>query len=145
MSYMDFIDMDIDKPKLIYPKEVIKIGENITVETGFYRKRVENFYDVVLKNKEKEIFLGRFQKVDDTVKTKYNDGKILVFSERFTADTNSMNIVKVYSLYDILDDTFINCTEAEALNIFDKTIDSSHLINGDNPLRREDPEKKRRL
>ena len=39
-----------------------------------------------------------------------------------------VEIIKVLSLYDILDDTFYSCTEKEALELFDKDVESKYLI-----------------
>lgn len=136
---------NIDEPKLIYNIDTIKIGEGATIKIDFYEKRGTRFYDIVLNLKDKEIFIGRFNKGEETIKAKYNDGKIIICDERLIEGENKVGIMKVFSLYDILDDTFYSCTEEEALNIFDSSIDTSHLKDKNKPIYRADIEKKRRL
>ena len=136
---------DINIPKLLYPIEVMNIGDNIKLEIGLYEKRKNKFYDVILRINNSEFFLGRFNKTYNTVKAKYNDGKILIYTPEFNDNTKSMQIIEVLSLYEILDDTFYSCTQEEALNIFDNSIDSSYLKNKNKPIYRMDIEKNKRL
>ena len=138
------VNSDINIPKLINQKDIIKIGENLTIEKGLYEKRGSRFYDIVLKSNEEEIFLGRFNKEQNNIDIEYKDGKILICQRKFDNDTQKFKIIKVFSLYEIIDKTFYSCTEAEALNIFDSSIDTSSLINGDNSIVRTDVEKLRR-
>ena len=139
------MNYDINKPKLVHSKDIIKISDKVSIEIGLYTKRGSSFYDVVLKNNSKEIFLGRFPKMYDTVKAKYNDGKILIFNDRFDEEAKTVKIIKVHSLYDILDDTFLSCTEEEAITMFDSTLDTSGLISSQNMIYRSDIEKVRRF
>lgn len=136
---------NIDEPKLIYNIDTIKIGEEATLKIDFYEKRGTRFYDIVLNLKDKEIFLGRFNKGEETIKAKYNNGKIIICDEKPIKGENKVGIMKVFSLYDILDDTFYSCTEIEALNAFDPSIDTSYLKDKNKPIYRSDIEKKRRL
>ena len=137
--------LDINTPKLLYPKDIIKIGENAQISIGTYSKRNNTFQDVILELNGKEIFLGRFNKEEDSLAIKYNDGKILMGYQTFKKETGDMRIIKVLSLYEMLDDTFISCTEKEALNMFDSNIDDSYLKNKDALIHRSDIEKKKRL
>ena len=136
---------DINKVKLIYTIDNIKISEEINIKINLCEKRGNRFYDVVFYLKDKEILLGRFDKEENKVCAKYKDGKILIYNNKFNKHTNQMEIIKVLSLYEIVDDTFYSCTEEEALNIFDKSIDASYLKNKNNPIYRSDIEKTRRL
>lgn len=136
-------NLDINIPKLLGPVDEIKIGENSIIEKGLYEKRGNSFYDIKLKLKDKEIFLGRFNKTFDRLSVKYKEGKILVCNEEFKAD--GIKIVSVLSLYDILDDTFYSCTEEEAIQIFDPSIDQSYLKNKTRNISRTDIEKLKRI
>ncbi|MBR6689981.1 MAG: hypothetical protein IKL65_01455, partial [Bacilli bacterium] len=100
------------------------------------------FHDVIFSLKGKEFFLGRFNKTFDKINVKYKDGKIIIFYEEISKQTNQMEIIEVLSLYEIVDDMFYSCTQKEALELFDKTIDSSHLKNHDERIYRTDPVKK---
>ncbi len=137
--------LDINTPKLLYPKDIIKIGENAQINIGTYEKRRDVFQDVILELNNKEIFLGRFNKDENKLIVKYKDGKILIGYQEFKKETEDMRIIKVLSLYEMLDDTFISCTEKEALNMFDPNIDDSYLKNKDSLIHRADIEKKIRL
>lgn len=137
--------LGINTPKLLYTKEIIEIGENAKISIGTYEKRRDIFQDVVLELNNKEIFLGRFNKEENKLIVKYNNGKILIGNEEFKQEVQEMRIIKVLSLYDMLDDTFYSCTEKEALNMFDSNIDSEYLKNKDALMHRTDIEKKKRL
>ena len=137
--------LDINTPKLLYPKDIIKIGENAQISIGTYEKRRDVFQDVMLDLNGKEIFLGRFDKDENKLTVKYKDGKILIGHEMFKKETEDIRIIKVLSLYEMLDDTFISCTEKEALNMFDSNIDDTYLKNKDSLIHRADIEKKKRL
>ena len=136
---------DINTPKLLHKKEIIEIGENAKISIGTYKKRNDVFQDVVLELNSEEIFLGRFAKYENLLTVKYKDGKILIGYQEFKKDVEDMRIIKVLSLYEMLDDTFISCTEKEALNMFDSSIDDSYLKNKDALMHRDDIEKKIRL
>lgn len=136
---------NLNIPKLIDAIEITKIGKNSHIGVGLYEKRNNKFYDVVLKLNDKEIFIGRFNKEFNKLRVKYADGKILVYYDEFSKQSNKMEIIKVLSLYDILDNTFYSCTEIEALELFDKDINSSNLKDKDNYIRHSDCEKRKRL
>lgn len=137
--------LDINTPKLLYKKDIIKIGENAQITIGTYEKRRDVFQDVVLELDGKEIFLGRFNKDENMLTVKYKDGKILIGYQEFKKEVEDMRIIKVLSLYEMLDDTFISCSENEALNMFDPSIDNTYLKNKDALMHRADIEKKKRL
>ena len=137
--------LDINTPKLLYPKDIIKIGENAQINIGTYEKRRDVFQDVILDLNGKEIFLGRFNKDENQLIVKYKDGKILIGYQEFKKETEDMRIIKVLSLYEMLDDTFISCSEKQALNMFDPNIDDSYLKNKDALMHRADIEKRIRL
>jgi len=139
------MDYDRNKEKLIYTVSKIKISEDAFIEIKEYEKRGTRFHDVIFKLKEKEIFLGRFIKIYNTVKANYKDGKILLYHEEYNEKNKEMNIIKVLSLYNILDDIFYSCSEVEALNIFDPLLDSSGLKTPDYLIYRSDLEKRKRL
>lgn len=136
-------ELNINIPRLLGPVDEIKIGENAVIEKGLYEKRGNKFYDIKIKLQDKEIFLGRFNKTFDRISVKYKDGKILICNEEFKKD--SMKIVDVLSLYDILDDTFYSCTEEEAIKIFNPNIDYSNLKNKKRNISRADIEKLKRI
>ena len=135
---------DINTPKLLQPLDVIKIGEDAKIVIGLYEKRGNKFYDVTLNLKDKQIFLGRFDKTFDFFKVLYNNGKILTCYENFDKDSGSIQILEVLSLYEIVDDTFYSCIEEEALTMFDPNIDASYLRNKNNLIYRTDIEKRKR-
>ena len=137
--------LDINTPKLLYPKDIIEIGEKARITVGTYEKRRDVFQDVILELSGKEIFLGRFIKDEKLLTVKYNDGKILIGYNEFKKEVEDMRIIKVLSLYEIVDDTFISCTENEALNMFDNNIDDTYLKNKDALMHRADIEKRKRL
>ena len=139
------VNKNINIPKLVQSKEIIEIGKNLTIEKGLYEKRGSRFYDIILKNNDKEIFFGRFLKENNDIYIDYTDGKILISQKKYDNENKIFNIIKVMSLYEIIDNTFYSCTEEEALQIFDSTIDTSNLINGNNSIVRTDVEKLRRL
>lgn len=134
---------NINTPKLLYPKDVIKIGESAQITIGMYQKRIDFYQDVVLELKDKQIFLGRFVTEDDKLVVKYKDGKILIGREK--EETKGTKLTKVLLLYEISDDTFYSCSEIDALNMFDLGIDSSYLENKSSFMHRSDLEKIIRL
>lgn len=131
--------------KLIYLCETVKINENTNINITLNEKRNNKFFDVVLNLKNKEIFLGRFIKEFNKISAKYNEGKILIFCDEFDQKDRRMKISEVLSLYEVVDDTFYSCTEIEALNIFDNSLDTSFLKKPHNPIHRSDIEKNKRL
>ena len=134
-----------NETKLVYLFETIKINEKSFINIKLNEKRNNKFFDVIFNLNGKEIFLGRFAKDFNIINAKYKDGKILIYYENFNQNKHCMTINKVLSLYDILDDTFYSCTEIEALNIFDSSIDSSYLKQPENLIHRSDVEKSKRL
>ena len=134
-----------DELKLLSLVETIKISENAFINVSLYQKRNSVFYDVVLNLNGKEIFLGRVPQSEKKLIVKYKDGKILLAYKSHINDDEGMKIIKVLSLYEIVDDTFYSCTEKEALNIFDSSLDDSFLEEENSLIHRTDLEKKKRL
>ena len=134
-----------DELKLLSLVETIKISENAFINVSLYQKRNAVFYDVVLNLNGKEIFLGRVSQSEKKLIVKYKDGKILLAYKSHINDDEGMKIIKVLSLYEIVDDTFYSCTEKEALNIFDSSLDDSFLKEENSLMHRADIEKKKRL
>jgi len=139
--YMNNLD---NEKKLLNFKEEI-IGEEAKIVIKTYQKRNNVFQDVVLQLGNREIFLGRFPKDEKKLIVKYSDGKILLAYKSQINELEGMKIIKVLSLYEILDDTFYSCTEKEALNIFDSSLDDSFLEEENSLMHRADIEKKKRL
>ena len=139
------MNYDVNEIKLIYNINTLKISEDAFIKIDLIEKRGNKFFDVILTLKEREIFLGRFDKTIDKINAKYKDDKILIFYEEYTKETEKMEIIKILSLYEIIDDMFYSCSEKEALELFDKNIDSSYLKDKDNKIYREVVEKNRRL
>lgn len=131
--------------KLLNLVETIKISEVAFINVSLYQKRNAVFYDVVLNLNGKEIFLGRVPHIEKKLIVKYKDGKILLAYKSHINELEGMKIIKVLSLYEILDDTFYSCTEKEALNIFDSSLDDSFLQEENSLMHRVDLEKKKRL
>lgn len=144
MNNLDNI-VDINTPKLLYDKDIIKIGENAKISIGTYEKRRDIFHDVILELNEKEIFLGRFLKDEKTITVKYNDGKILIGYEEFKKEVEEMRIIKVLTLYEMVDDTFYSCSEKDALNIFNPNLSDAYLKDKETLMYRADVEKRKRL
>ncbi|MBQ2946798.1 MAG: hypothetical protein IJE04_02990 [Bacilli bacterium] len=144
MNNLDNI-VDINTPKLLYDKDIIKIGENAKISIGTYEKRRDVFYDVILELNEKEIFLGRFLKDEKTLTVKYNNGKILIGYEEFKKEVEEMRIIKVLTLYEMVDDTFYSCSEKDALNIFNSNLSDAYLKDKETLMYRADVEKRKRL
>ena len=133
--------------KLIRPKKIVNINDHAAIELALYCQRhgaaVSEFYDVEFKINDKRILLGRFNNIDQdcSLDVKYNNGKVLVFEEKYNKSTKKFEITKVHSLYEIVDDTFYSCTEEDAIDIFDKKLNSTYLENKDNMIYRADIEK----
>lgn len=139
------MNSNINSVKLIYESDNIKIGENAYIKISLCEKRINRFYDVVLCLKDKEIFLGRFDKDDNCVGAKYKDGKILIYKDEFKKQTGKLEIIEVLSLYEVADDTFYSVTEKEAIELFDNTINSTFIKKKNNVLHKTDIEKIKRL
>ena len=133
---------DINKPKLKYPPEIIKINDNNYISIAEYEKRNSTFYDVIFNNNGKEIFIGRYIKDFDIVKVMYKDGKILVYIDKYIKEKKGLYITDIYTLYDILDDVHYNESKEEMLRIFDPSLSDEFLINKNKILQRSDIEKK---
>ena len=136
---------DINKPKLKYEPDILNIGKDLYVSVAEYQKRGDSFFDIILHNKEKEIFIGRYSTDLHNINVMYNNGTILVYSRQFIKERNNNFIVKVHSLYDILDDVHYSLTEEEALTLFDPQLDTTFLKDKTKSTIREDVEKKHRL
>lgn len=134
----------VNEKKLKYKAEIVNINENNYISVSEYEKRGNSFFDVVFNNNGKEIFIGRYNKELKKINVKYNNGKILVFTNDFIKD-KGVFITDVLSLYDVLDDTFYSVTKLEALNVFDPTIDSSYIKNKNKLIVRDDIEKYDRM
>ena len=99
---------DINTPKLLCPKDVMKIGESAQITIGTYQKRINVYQDVVLELNDKEIFLGRFVTEEDKLVVRYKDGKILIGREK--QENNVTKMTKVLTLYEVVDDMFYSCS-----------------------------------
>ena len=121
----------INKAKLLYEPEIIKINNNNYIKVSQYSYRNNTYYEVIFNNNGKDIFIGKYDTENQPVNAKYNDGKILVYTYDYVGENHNLEITKVLNLYDILDETFFCVTEEEALGIFDVDIDSSNLKNRD--------------
>ena len=135
----------LSKPVLLGRPQIMEIGDKACIETCEYEYRKDKYYDIKLIRDNKEYFLGRIYKEEYLITPEYKDGKIIVLGKKFIKNKRSVEAVKVYSLYSILDDTFICATEKDALNLFDEKQDSSNLIDPDNLIHTTDFEKKKRL
>lgn len=134
---------NINVPKLIGSKNIIKIGETAQITIGMYQKRNNVYQDVVLELKDEDIFLGRFITEEENLVVKYRDGKILI--GRGKEENSIAKITKVLTLYEVIDDTFYSCSEIEALSMFDPSIDKTYLQNKNTYMHRSDLEKIIRL
>lgn len=127
------------------PSAINRINDKNFINTQLYRKKTYSFYDVILNKNGKEVFIGRFDKENDFIQTKYNNGKILVYYDKFDNSTGKLQVIEVLALFDMLDELVYACTEEEALSIFDKNIDTSYLKNPDRNIRKSDIERKKRI
>lgn len=136
--------IDINSPRLIGDPIITEISENIMVETQNYIFRYEKYTDVILINilTNEQYFIGRFKEPQSKVKILFNDGKILVYNDKYNYEKNNNVITNVLALYSILDDSIYAETEENALNIFNKDLDSSFLENKDRLLIEIDIERK---
>lgn len=134
-----------NEEKLIGTPDIYMINNSCYIGVQLKEKRGDKFFDVLLIDNDKEIFLGRIMKELENLRILINNNKVLIYSSMFDSITKEMQINKVYSLYDIDDDLFYSCTELEALNMFDSNININYLLNKNNNISRSDVEKKKRL
>ena len=147
LSYNIYEEKELNGPDVVElegDRHIDKIGENAKIEIRHYRKKGETYYVVIFKIDEREVFLGKFPDDIEQLKADYVNGKILIFTDVFDQVSGLFKVDQVFSLYDILDDTFYSCTEAEALKTFDPFVDRKFLKNKDRLIARSDIEKKKR-
>ena len=123
----------------------IKIDNNNFIKKTDIEKRGNIFADVVFNNNGKEVFIGRYNNDCQNIKVLYNNGKILVYSNKFIKEKNAMHITAVHTLYDLLDDVCYSMSEEELLKTFDSTLDASYLNKSNKLIVRSDVEKRHRL
>ena len=133
---------NINTPKLKYTPDIIKINENNFISISEYEKRNTTYYDIIFNNNGKEIFIGRYIKEFEPIKAMYNEGKILVYTDKYIQDKQQSYITNIYTLYDILDDVHYNETEEEMLKIFNPNLSDEYLMNKNKIVQRSDIEKK---
>lgn len=122
---------------------IYNFDKGMIVSTQLKRKRMSIYYDVVLSNNGKEIFIGHYSNEYDNIKVSLNNGNLLIYSLK--SNKKGENSVKVLDLYNIEDDLHYSVTEKEALDIFDSSLKVSNLKDGDNNIHRTDLEKIKRL
>ena len=121
-------------PIVSFKPRLIEINENSYIQQQEFIERGNHFYDIYLITSNKKIFLGRFYKTEDIFEVKYNEGKIVICYIKYIEKEKCVNVVKVVSLYDIVDDITYSSSEKEALNIFDNSLNSNYLKNPDKLL-----------
>lgn len=121
--------IDINEPKPIGDPDIITIDKNLIIEIQNYKKRGEKYCDVTLINSltDDEKIIGRFMEPISRIKVLYNDGKLLIYNDKFNNDEKKDVITKVLALYNIIDDVVYSESQEEMLNIFDENINSSYL------------------
>lgn len=129
-------------PKLKYNPDIIKIDDNNFISISEYTLKLNTFFDVIFNNNGKEIFVGRYMKEFENIGALYNHGKILVYTYKYISEKYKDYIVKVHTLYDILDDFHYITTEENALEIFDPEISKDYLEDKDRMTFRIDINKK---
>lgn len=133
---------DIYIPKLKYKPDIIKIDDNNFITISEYTRRLDAFFDVVFNNHGKEIFIGRYKKDYDNIRAAYNNGRILVYTDKYVSEYRKDFVIKVHTLYDILDDLHYILKEEDALELFDPNTSKEWLMEKDNLMLRTDAEKK---
>lgn len=123
--------------------KIIKINDQNYILIGEYEHRQNEFFDVMFKNNNKEIFLGRFSKEFNRVSAKYNNGRILIYSEELI--NNEYVMTSVLSLYDIIDDTFYSLTEEDAIKLFDPNMELSLIHKNKCLIARQDIAKRQKV
>ncbi len=121
--------IDINEPKPIGDPDIITIDKNLIIEIQNYKKRGEKYCDVTLINSltDDEKIIGRFMEPISRIKVLYNNGKLLIYNDKFNNDEKKDVITKVLALYNIIDDVVYSESQEEMLNIFDENINSSYL------------------
>lgn len=136
----------ITKPIAIDRPKIVKINENNFVIAQLCKQKGNIFYDIIVKSNDQEIFIGRYNIQENcNVELKYKNNKILVCYMQISTISKKTEIVKVETLYDIEDDCFYNCTEEEALLLFDENLNGEYLKNKKHRILRLDSEKKKKL
>ncbi len=123
-------------------EEINKINDSMYVKSILYLKRGDKFYDIYFVNNGIENFIGRFTQIEEKIEVLHNKDKLLICKRQYIE--KGMKIIKVLGMYNILDNMLYYCTELEALNLFDSSIDKKYLKSPKNTLYRLDIEKKRR-
>lgn len=136
-------DYDLNHEKILFIDN-FQIGKDVIIRKEEIYKKRNKYYNVKLITNDSEIFIGKYNKTDDMFCVDYKNGKILISYKDFNMEQRQLTIVDVLSLYEILDDTFYSCTQAEALEQFDESLDCSYLRKKDSLIFRSDIEKKRR-
>lgn len=134
--------LGITKPRPLFESLKIAVDTNKYISIQLYRKRAIDYYEVTFHNENSEIYFGKFYKDDSLIDAKYNNGKILVYTEEFNHKLRKMMISQVLALYDIKDDTFYYCSEKDALILFDNTIEPSGLKKPNNKILRTNVRKR---
>jgi len=132
------MDINFSYPTITGKEKNININEKTFIKIKNYKKGASEYSIVTLHFNDKIVFIGKFSEEFDNLNAKYKDGRVLVYF-------GNGEVKKVLSLYEMVDDTFYSCTEEEALNIFDNTLDNSHIQNNNQLICRADSEKTRRL
>lgn len=132
-------------PIPIYEPRIVKVNNNSYIKIQLYEKKNLKYYDIIFSDNGIEKFIGRFDTDIDNLNVIYKNGKILVYNDKYIPKYNTVNIVNVLALYDILDGVTVACTQEEALKLFDKNINYTCLVNPNQSIIRSDIEKKLRL
>ena len=134
-----------NEEKIKYEPQIINIDEKNYIKKIILEKRGNEFTDVIFNNCGIEKFIGRYNNDIQNIKVLYNNGRVLVYSDKYIKEKNGVQITNVYTLYDILDDVCYSMTEEDLLKTFDPTLDSSYLKNSNKLIIRSDVEKRHRL
>ena len=132
------MDFNFSYPTITGKERKIEINDNTFILIKNYKKGASEYSIITLHLKDKKVLVGKFNEEFDNLNARYKDGRVLVYF-------GNGDIKKVLSLYEMVDDTFYSCTEEEAINIFDNTLDVSHIQNKNRPIYRMDSEKTRRI
>ena len=129
MIYSEDPYLGITKPLPLFDSIIYPIDKDTYVEVQLYKKRADKYYEVVLHNNEISIYIGKFMKDTDLFGVIHKNGNILLYNENFNFKKRKMNIVEVLALYNIEDDTFYYCSQADAIRMFGSDIDLDGLKN----------------